>query len=81
MKKFAVNHNAVDKGLRQKWIVITSSYPRIFNLERKKGNYDQREIISDDSNKADSEDVLLPDEVDVFVENEDDEGINDTTEV
>ncbi|GFV70709.1 BRCA1-associated protein [Trichonephila clavipes] len=41
----------------------------------------QNDCISDDSSEQNSEDVVLPDEIDVFVVNEDEEGgINDATE-
>ncbi|GFQ83916.1 hypothetical protein TNCT_289921 [Trichonephila clavata] len=40
----------------------------------------QSDCISDDSSEENSEDVVLPHEVDVFVENEDEEGINDSTD-
>ncbi|GFW52496.1 hypothetical protein TNCV_404241 [Trichonephila clavipes] len=39
----------------------------------------QSDCISDDSSEGNSEDVVLPDEVDIFVGNEDEAGTNDTT--
>ncbi|GFW22211.1 hypothetical protein TNCV_1429651 [Trichonephila clavipes] len=46
----------------------------------KRETMNQSDYISDDSSEGNFEDVVLPDEVDIFVK-DDEDGINDTVEV